>query len=141
LHIAELCLIFGELPFRLLELNLERTGIDIYEVLALMDELTFLKIDLGDLAVDTGANGHGVERGYRSKSVEIDRKVAALRGSYHNRHYEPSSASTLAALPFAPSCWGARSLSFDTRPRSAEIPNTYGDNNDQTDDPQPAMAG
>jgi hypothetical protein len=106
----------------------------------LPDELTFLEIDFRDLAVYAAANGHSVECGYGSKPIEVHGKIAALRGSYDNGYYEPGAASTLAALSFASPGGSARSLRFYARARPAEIPDSYRDKNDQTDDPQPAMA-
>jgi hypothetical protein len=119
-------LIFGELAFGLLKLNLEWTRIDVYKVLALPDHLAFLEVDFRDLAVHTGADGNRVERGYGPESIEVHGKIAALRASYNNGYDEPSCSPCLAALAFA-AARSVGSLRFNTRVRSAEIPNSYPD--------------
>ena len=45
------------------------------------------------LAVDAAMNGHGVKCGYSSQSVEVDGKVAALRGRNDDGHYKIAHAA------------------------------------------------
>src|SRR5882762_9306298 len=101
LHVAELRLILSQLPLGLLELNLEGARIDVDQVLALVDELAFLEIDLGDLAVDAAADGYRVEGGDGAKAVEIDGKIAAQRAGNHHGHCEAACSRSLPTLAFA----------------------------------------
>ncbi len=129
LHVAELRLILSQLPLGLLELNLEGARIDVDQVLALVDELAFLEVDLGDLAIDAAADGYRVEGGDGAKAVEIDGEIAALSGGNHHGHYEAACSRSLPTLPFAsrgasgPS--GALRLSAGARP--TEIPDANSD--------------
>jgi hypothetical protein len=140
LHIAKLRLVLGELSFGLLELNLKWAGIDIDEILTLVDELAFLEVDFRDLTVYAAANRYGVKCGDRTQSVEVHGEIAMLGGCYDHRYYESACACSLAALPFAAPAGGARSLRFCACTRSAEIPKAHGKENCHSDDPHPAMA-
>src|SRR6266852_5589392 len=140
LHVAELRLIFGKLPFCLLELDLIGTRIDFQEAFALAHELTFLKINFCDLPIHAAVHGHGIKCCDRPESVEVHREVTALRGGHDNWHDKSAGPGSLAALPLAASAGRRWALRFGARVRSSKIPNTHTDKNGQSKDPYPAMA-
>src|ERR1700686_170819 len=122
LHVAELCLILGELPFGLLELDLIGTRVDIKEVVTLMHELPFLEIDLSDLSVYTAVYRHGIKRRNCPKAVEIDGKISTLRGGNDHGHYEAARARSLAALALTRSARSRGPLRLGAGARSTEVP-------------------
>jgi hypothetical protein len=101
--VPALGLIFGELPLGLFKLDLEGTGVDLREKIPSVDELTFLERDTDKLAINTAADGYGVESGDRTEAVKIDWQVAALGGGNDNRHYE--AARVRPAPPLSSGTW------------------------------------
>src|SRR6266513_1402713 len=80
LRVFALGLVFSELPQRLLKLDLEGTRIDLREKIALVNELAFLEGNADQLAVNSAADGDGVEGRDGAKAIEVNGQVAALRG-------------------------------------------------------------
>src|SRR2546421_12937020 len=97
LGVLPLRLVFSKLSQSLLKLDLEGTRINLGEEISFVDKLTFLKRDAAELAIDAAANRDGVEGGDRTKTIEIDRQVAALSGSHDNRHDQVARAETSLA--------------------------------------------
>ncbi len=93
-----LSLILGELPLSLRKLDLKRTRIDLCEKISFVYELTFLKCDTDELAIDAAANRDGVESGDRADAIEVNGQVAALCGGNDNRHNQIACAETSLAL-------------------------------------------
>ena len=58
-------LVLGELALLLLDLDLERPGVDLGQQVALAHELAFAVAHGHELAVDAAAHGHGVDGGDR----------------------------------------------------------------------------
>src|SRR6267154_2076215 len=129
LHVAELRLILSQLSLCLLKLHLEGARIDVDQVLALVDELAFREVDLGDLAIDAAADGYGVESGNGAKTVEIDGKIAALGAGNHHGHYEAACSRSLPTLPFASrgAAGPSGALRFSAGARPTEIPEANSD--------------
>ena len=72
--VLALRLILGELTLGLFELDLEGTRINLREEIPLMHVLTFAKSNIDELPVYAAAHGYGVEGGYGSQAVEVDRR-------------------------------------------------------------------
>ena len=70
----------------LVERGLERAGIDLRQQVAGLDHLALIEGDLGDLAVDAGANRDGVLGLDLAEPVDIDRIIGALRRRNGNGH-------------------------------------------------------
>ena len=81
LRVLELRLIARHLPLGLGELHLERTGIDLREQVALLDELAFAERDPDELAVDAAPDGDGVHRGHRTEARQVNVEVPDPRRS------------------------------------------------------------
>ena len=84
--IAEQGLVHRLLGDGLVELGAIDGGIDVGEDEILLDILAFLEVDAHQLAVDLGADGHGVERTARADAVEVDGDVILLRCGGEHRH-------------------------------------------------------
>ena len=73
-------------------------GIDVGQDEIPLDVLAFLEVDAHQLAVDLGADGHGVERAARADAVEINRDVILLRRRHkHGNRRVGALASASAA--------------------------------------------
>src|SRR6202011_2552650 len=68
--------VLGLLAFRLRELNLEGSWIDLREKIAGVDELSLGKRHANELSVHAGPNRHGVQGRHGSQTDEIDGEVA-----------------------------------------------------------------
>ena len=73
--VGEIGLVLRLLGLGLVERRLERPRIDLDQRIAFLDELAFLEVDLVDLAVDPGADHHGVEALHGAEAGQVDRKV------------------------------------------------------------------
>ena len=80
-------LVLRVLAFLLLERDLEGTGIDLGQQVALAHELAFFIADGDELAVDAAAHGDGVDGGDGAEAVEVDRHLAGARGHRHHRDH------------------------------------------------------
>ena len=76
--VGEIGLVLRLLGLGLVERRLERPRIDLDQQIALLDELAFLEGDLDDLAVDAGADQHGVEALHGAEAGQIDREIGLL---------------------------------------------------------------
>src|SRR5258707_13802632 len=97
-----------------------------------MHVLTFSKSHADKLSVDAAVYGDCVERGRGSQSVEVNGKVAALRGGNDHGHDEVADAhSTRSSPALACRCrrGGVRRLAGGSRP--PEIPNTHDNDTDK----------
>ncbi len=135
--VLPLGLVFGKQALRLFELNLERARINLREKIAFVNELTFSESDTDELPIDAAANGYGIKRCYRSKSIEVHRKVAALRGGHDHGHDKIAHARPSTA--FARRCGPARIRSLACVARPAEIPDADRDGS-ANEEPQPPKA-
>ena len=108
--IAEQRLVHRLLGDRLVELGAVDGGIDVGEDEILLDILAFLEVDAHQLAVDLGADGHGVERPARADAVEIDGDVVLLRrGDEHrNRRVGALSSASAPRSGRPPALWNWR---------------------------------
>ena len=99
LRIGEIGLVLRFLGDGLLERGLKRSGVDLGQEIALLDHLAFVKADLHDLAVDTGAHENGVVRLDLSDALKNDREIRAL----DRRHGDDNrgGASRLTRLTLA----------------------------------------
>src|SRR5262249_29852435 len=89
------------LSFGLLELHLKRSRIDLCDEISGLHVLTFLDSKSQKLTIDSSANRYGVKRGYRSQTVQVDRKISApgtygcnrngLRRCGAHRFFDPST--------------------------------------------------
>ena len=95
--VVALGLILGELTLGLFELNLKGARIDFREQIALFHILPFFESDIDELAVDPAAHGDRVERSDRSKSVQIDGKIAFGGGRDNDRNAENACAAATSA--------------------------------------------
>src|ERR1019366_7419206 len=98
-RVGEKRLIAGGSALGQVELNLIGTRVDFSKNLAFFDQIAFIKIDLHQLAVNTGLNGDGVESRDVAETVEIDRNVGAGRLCRNDRN-RPETATTAAACAF-----------------------------------------
>ena len=78
LRVGEIGLVLRFLGDGLVERGLKRSGVDLGQKIALLDHLAFVKADLHDLAVDTGAHENGVVGLDLSNALENDREIRAL---------------------------------------------------------------
>ncbi len=103
--IAEPGLVHRLLGDRLVELGAVDGGIDVGQDEILLDVLAFLEIHAHQLAVDLGADGHGVERAAGADAVEIDRDVVLLYRSDQHRHGQVGTLSPASALRSGRTLW------------------------------------
>ena len=79
-------LILALLRERLVERGLEGRGIDLHEQIALLHLLAFLEADLFHLAIDAGADGHGIERLHRAEAIEVNGHILLRDLARDHRH-------------------------------------------------------
>src|ERR1700682_4390685 len=123
LNVAELRLIFGELPFSLFELHLIRARIDFGKILALANELPFLEINFDNLPVDARSDRHGVEAVDRTQAIQINGELAALGGGDYYRNGE-ATGSALPPLSLTSGTRSCGTLRLDASFGTTEVPNT-----------------
>ena len=63
-RIDELGLVAGQLPFHLLQCNLEGARVDLGKEVAFLYKLALREIDLLERSIDSALHGHSVESGY-----------------------------------------------------------------------------
>ena len=71
-RVLEQRLVARELPGGQGELDLERPGVDLGKEVASADHLALLERDAHDLAIDTAAHQHGIERRHRTQRKQVD---------------------------------------------------------------------
>ena len=130
-------LIFGELTLRLLQLDLERTRVNLGEQISFVNVLAFPERDVDELAVHAAANGHGIKCGYGSQTIEIDGEITLPRGGNNNGHGETAHAGTTRSAPATASRCGRRGIRrFTGSAHTPEIPNAN-DNAGNDEHPEP----
>ena len=80
LGIGEQRLVERLLGCGLVERGLEGPRVDLQQQIALLDNLAFPEADLVDLAIDAGADGHGVPGLRDAQPVEVDGQVLPIGG-------------------------------------------------------------
>src|SRR5438046_5110593 len=78
--------VLSKLTLGLLALDLKRSCVNLDQNIPLVNVLTFLEGHVDNLTVHAAAHGDGVKCRYGSQSVEVDRKIATLRGGNHDGH-------------------------------------------------------
>ena len=122
----ELCGIAGQRSLCLLELYLERPGIDLREQITAPDELPLAEAHRLQPAVDLRPDGDGLGRDHAPEAVEIDGKVPLL---HLRRHHRDRPLLRLRGS-------GGRRLLL---PAPAHEPDRKGDENDDGDRQDPAL--
>ncbi len=124
-RVLELRRVAGQRPLRLVELDLERPGVDLGEELALLDGVPFLEVHVIEPAVDLRLDRDGLEGRGRSKPLEPGRDVAPGHGGRGHRDGPLGGGVTRRG------CTGAR-----TRGTGPNQPGRRGDDRDQGEAPE-----
>jgi len=95
----------ASVPLRLLQRNLVWPRIDLRQEVALLNHLAFLEPDLGQLAVDLGQHGHGVERGDGAELVQDYSNIALVDGG--RRRPAAAGFARPGPAPARPAVWAA----------------------------------
>ncbi len=99
LGLIEKALIVDELPLVLREQDLVRTGIDLRQKVALLDDLALLERDLRELSADLGDDVHGCEGRHRAEAYDEDPYVALADGGDAHRLRRRAAARIFRGRP------------------------------------------